>query len=200
MAPSYPSGTSVHPAPPTTPQPNPTPPPTSRPLIPTLPLSPLPGTTSHRRPAPPPPTAQCSRRLTPGQVIDQINGVISVRNQIRAGCRANNNPGVSDDEDILTGADLAAMYPRHQTNTPSSPSTLTAPNLHTTTFPNNLTLPTTTTQPPTLNQPPAPPQLPVAPAPMAPTSNTPTAYAFCDADADANTQQSHDTRATHSHG
>ncbi|KAF8511292.1 hypothetical protein JB92DRAFT_3118170 [Gautieria morchelliformis] len=131
------------------------------------------GSTGH----PEPPTP-------PGRDPRPKNGLISARNAIRVGRRAGNEPNVSEDEDILTGADLTAMYPQPQSLNPTQPNSLP-------TIPPTTTITSNPSRPPLIPQPqPANLTTPAqtAVAPPAPTVSTPT-YAFCDADADANTQQ-----------
>ncbi|KAF8487969.1 hypothetical protein JB92DRAFT_3130275 [Gautieria morchelliformis] len=139
---------------------------------------------STRRPTSSRGANQRTRRPTPNEVIDQINGLIAARNTVRAGRRAGNEPNVSEDEDILTGADFTAMYPQPQTHGPTQAGP--TPTIPTTAAQANSPIqPNITNQPLTIN--------PATTAPTAvvpPVSNNPApTYAFSDADADANTQQ-----------
>ncbi|KAF8513615.1 hypothetical protein JB92DRAFT_3116222 [Gautieria morchelliformis] len=203
MAPSsYPSGSTGHPEPPTpsgttpmpllTPRhPKPGPPsnttsgntasPTPNPG--SLPSAPSPRPSLRRQSSSHNP-GQHTRRPTPSEVLDQINGLISARNTVRAGRRANNEPNVSEDEEILTGADFTTMYSLPQTHNSTQPNptpTIPAPTSHTSN--NNQTAPTN--QPPPSNPTTTNTSTAIPPAPAVP---TPT-YAFCDADMDANIQQ-----------
>ncbi|KAF8498918.1 hypothetical protein JB92DRAFT_3125064 [Gautieria morchelliformis] len=146
-----------------------------------LPLAPSPRP-SLRRPSSSRNPGQRTRRTTLSEVLDQINGLISARNTIRAGRRANNEPNVSGgDTDqsrlyyhVLTPADTQSYTTQPHADYPT-------PTSHTSN--NNQMAPTN--QPPPSNPATTNPSTAIPPAPAVP---TPT-YAFCDADADANIQQ-----------
>ncbi|KAF8511106.1 hypothetical protein JB92DRAFT_3118391 [Gautieria morchelliformis] len=146
----------------------------------------------HRRIIIPHNAMQRARKPTSSQIIDQLNGLISARNTIRAGRRTGNEPDVSDDEDMLTEADLAALYPSLcGTHPPTNATPTQTPNPAPPTI---TTQPPSTAQPSTLTQPSQPTTTQAAQTNPAPT------YAFCDADAATNTQQPHYPDATHHHG